>query len=155
MSADNLGMVDVPVKLLIAVIITSMAVPMVWSAYTDLSVTATQNSTESEARELLDVVQTVMDSGVGTTMVHELHLRSWGSSALDSFSIGTGISDIHEVNRYLVSYSIRDLGDGFMSLDPPVAMLSDDGVTISDGTYRIMLEHRFHQNEHVCWLEVQ
>jgi hypothetical protein len=154
MSATTLGIADLPMRLLVVSIVTSIAVPVVWAAYSDLSITMTQSSIEKELRDLFEVVESVMDGGVGTSLKVSMDISNWGSAGLDRVTIGTKMNTSSDPDRYVISYEIRGEGRSFISLDPPVAMLSDDGIILSNGDHELRLEHEVYLDEHICFVEI-
>jgi hypothetical protein len=154
MSATDLGITDLPMRLLLTAIVTSMVIPVVWSAYTDLSISMTRSSIETEVLDLFDDIRTVMDSGVGSSIEVELEIREWGSADIQRFTIGTGINDPIGGDSYLVRFDIGDDGSSFMSLDPPVAMISQEGIELSSGRTELRLVHEMIGVEHICTIEM-
>jgi hypothetical protein len=154
MSAATLGIADLPMRLLVAAIVTSVAVPVLWSSYSDLSTTMTERYIEKEIRDMFEVVQEVMDGGYGTRVKFTIELETWGGADLEHFTIGSSSEDPGNKDRYIVSYKIEGYGRGFMSLDPPVALVSLEGIGLSAGHHELWLEHKLLSSEEVCWIEM-
>jgi hypothetical protein len=154
MSAATLGIADLPMRLLVAAVVTSIAIPVLWSSYSDLSMTMTERSIEREIREMFEVVQEVMDAGYGTRIKLTLKLDTWGASILGSFIIGAAEDDPSDSDRFIVSYRIEGHARGFRALDPPVAMLSAGGIELSEGYHELWFEHKRINDTESCWIEI-
>lgn len=155
MSASDLGISDIPMSILIAAVITSITVPAVWSAYQNLSVNMTVDALENEITGMLDMVRAVMDGGVGSVVEVDLDIKHWGSSEVERVEMGGSMNGSSE--RFMVSYTITGYGKGFLCLDPPVQMISsgnEGGLALTEGTYRLRLEHGSVEDIELCFLEL-
>lgn len=155
MSASSLGIADIPMRLLITAVIMSISVPLVWSAYTDLSVNNTVASVEREIRDLLEIIEDVMDGGVGSTLETDLEISSWGNARIESVRIGGSLNETFKSDRYMIFYIITGFGRGFMTLDPPIPLLSDEGIHLSDGSHRLRVSHRSSEDGDHCFIELE
>ncbi len=148
-------MADIPVRLIMAAVLTSIALPVIWGAYSDLSTTMTVSGVEREIQGLLFSVEEVVNGGVGSTMEIELEFRSWGLCSIDKVMIGGDFNDSGP-DRYLVRYIIEGGRGSLLSLDPPLAMTLPSGegpLELSEGTHRIRVVHGVVGKEHVAYLE--
>ncbi|MBN1390941.1 MAG: hypothetical protein JXA22_09910 [Candidatus Thermoplasmatota archaeon] len=156
LSASNLGVADLPMGIIIAAVITSVAVPAFWSAYQSLSVNMTLEAIEEEISDMLQMVRAVMDGGVGSNMEMKFEVRHWGSATVERVEIGGPLNGSSE--RFMVSYSITGYGKGFLCLDPPVQMTCTDLGQINvigDGTYHLKLKHDVIEMVHVCSVDLK
>jgi hypothetical protein len=153
-SAASLGVTDIPMRLLIASVVMSITVPLVWSAYSDLSIKNTIVSVEREITELFEVIEDVMDAGVGSTLSTRFEVSSWGSARILSIKIGGQMNGSESSEQFLISYQISGYGNRIMSLDPPVAMLSSEAISLSEGIYDLKISHELTENGHICILEM-
>ncbi|MGA1848748.1 MAG: hypothetical protein ACMUHB_05340 [Thermoplasmatota archaeon] len=154
-SASTSGISDMPVRLIMAAVITSIALPVIWGAYSDLSTTMTVSGIEHEIGELLLSIEEVVNGGVGSTIEIDLEFRSWGLCNIDKVTIGGDLNDTGP-DRYLARYSIDGGRGSFLSLDPPLAMTLASGegsLELSEGSHRIRLVHGQVGIEHVAYLE--
>jgi hypothetical protein len=154
MSASNLGIADLPMRLLVGAVVMSMMVPLVWSAYSDLSINYTLSSIETEIRDLFGVIEEVMDGGIGTTINHNIEISAWGVGNIEYLILGALANDTGSSQRYLASYSVSGYGSGFMSLDPPIPLLSPEGIRITEGSYELRITHGSLNGEHYCRIEL-
>jgi hypothetical protein len=152
MSASSLGIADIPMRLLITAVVASISIPLVWSAYTDLSLNNTVASVESEIMDLLEIIQDVMDGGVGSTLETEMELSSWGNARINGVRIGSGMNETNSSERYLISYFITGYGRGFVSLDPPIPLYSQYGIDLTEGKYRLRVTHGSSEEGDHCFL---
>lgn len=153
-SASELGAAELPMGLLIAAVVASMSVPLVMTAFTDLSVKVTVEALEEEIEDLLGMVQAVMDGGNGSVIEVDLDITHFGSSRVDQVDIGGPPGNGSE--RFIVSYEVAGHGRDFMSLDPPRPMVSGDGggLELGEGHYELRLRHIDDGNENVCLVEL-
>jgi len=153
-SVSDSGMSDIPVRLMIAAVLTSLAVPAMWGAYGDLSRNMTESEVEGDIMDLLHVVEDVINSGPGSTMEIDIELRSWGTCRLDNVVIG-GFLNGSGPDRYLARYALDGEKGGFLSLDPPLAMTLASGegsLELSEGNHRIRVVHGMVGSEHVAFM---
>ena len=154
-SASNLGIADLPVRLMIAAVVISLSIPLVWSAYSDLSVNNTVASLEREMADLLEIIDNVMNAGTGSTMDAELRVSSWGTARIESLMIGSTMNDTSSSERFLITYRISGYGSGFMSLDPPIPLLSDVGIELTEGEHTLRISHGLAEMGHYCYLSLK
>jgi hypothetical protein len=148
-------MSDIPVRLMIAAVLTSIALPVTWGAYSDLSTHMTVSGIEREIRELLFSIEEVVNGGIGSSMEIELELRSWGICTIDKVAIG-GTYNSTGPDRYSVRYSIDGGRGSFISLDPPLPMTLASGegpLELAEGSYMIRVVHGLLEKEHIAYLE--
>ena len=139
---DEKGVSDIPVRLLIAAVLTSLMVPLVWSAYRDLSATITEGSLGSELQRLVSAVQDVMSGGVGSRVEVRLELKGWGSCSIQRVEVG-GSLEGSSADRYLVRYAISGCADGRLAPEPLTPMTTKDGssLVLNEGTYFVTVTH--------------
>jgi hypothetical protein len=140
---------------MIAAVLTSVALPVMWGAYSDLSRNMTVSSVESEIIDLLHCMEEVVNGGVGSAVEIEMDLRSWGSCTLDHVVIGGQLNGSGP-DRYLVRYILDGSTKGFLSLDPPLAMTLSSGegpLELSEGSHDIRIVHGMAGHEHVAFIE--
>jgi hypothetical protein len=154
MSASSLGVADLPMRLLIASVVMSITVPIVWSAYSDLSVKNTVVSIEREIRDIFEIIEDVMDGGVGSTLEARMEISSWGTARVEELAIGGRLNGSNGSERFLISYHISGYGSRFMSLDPPVPILSIEGINLGEGIYSLKITHALSDDGHYCHIEV-
>jgi hypothetical protein len=142
-------------KLLIASVVMSITVPLVWSAYSDLSVKNTVVSIEREIRDLFEIIEDVMDGGIGSTLEARMEISSWGNARIEDLSIGGRLNGSKDSERFLISYHITGYGNRFMSLDPPVPLLSIEGINLSNGIHRLKITHDLSDDGHYCHIELK
>ncbi|MGA1873883.1 MAG: hypothetical protein ACMUHY_09450 [Thermoplasmatota archaeon] len=155
MSASNLGAAEIPMGLLITAVVISISIPMVVSAFSDLSVNMTVMALERELSDLLRIVRAVMEGGAGSSIEIDLDLEEWGSSRMEEVIIGGPVGVGSE--RCLVSFRVQGYGRGFLSLDPPVPMTSwegDEGLELQAGSYRLLVRHWTAGDEDVCTFRI-
>lgn len=139
-SAGDLGVSEVPMRLLITAVITSLALPVFWGAYEDLSERMTMIAVEEEVSSLLKKIDDVLSGGKGSSLDLILDLDSWGFGRLESVKIG-GPGNGTDPSAYMVRYSIKGLGSSFMSLDPPQKIVSEDGsgLELQEGSHELRI----------------
>lgn len=149
-SANCSGVSEIPMRLLIAAVLMSMAVPIFWGAYQDLSTTMTVSEIGEKAKDILDTVEALVSGGEGSTVRREVHLRSYGSSALEEMLVGSPPGS-DRTESYAVVFEVSGHGRSIVALDPPVRMISDDGgngLVLHEGRYELELVHVIVQGEH-------
>ncbi|MGA1793239.1 MAG: hypothetical protein ACMUHM_04755 [Thermoplasmatota archaeon] len=154
MSASKLGAAELSMGLLIAAVVTSISVPLVFSAYGELSVKITVEALEEEIAGFLEMVRTVMDGGNGSVIEIDLDISHFGSSKVERVNIGGPPESGSE--RFLVSFEVTGHGRGFMSLDPPLPMVSTDGgaLELKEGDHELRLCHVEKGENRVCTVEL-
>lgn len=156
-SATSSGVSDIPMRLMIAAVITSIAIPAFWSAYDDLSSNITIKDVESDLRAVLRSIDKVMSGGVGSTLEVDMEIDAWGSSNIEEILIGGSLRNGSDPSRYMITYEIRGRGRSILTLDPPVAMgdlENEEGVRLGEGRTVIRLVHGLIEKEHVCLLQL-
>jgi len=138
-SASNWGVSDIPMQLLIGACIISFAVPIVYSAYDDLSSRMTEASIEREIKEIMEKMEILLSADHGSRSTMNLDLDGFGTVSLESLKIGGALG--YDPNRFLISYSLTDGTGGKITLDPPYPMTSIDNSTLelSSGTYELVI----------------
>ncbi|MGA1819658.1 MAG: hypothetical protein ACMUHU_01475 [Thermoplasmatota archaeon] len=154
-SASKLGAAELSMGLLIAAVVTSVSVPLVMTAYSDLSAKVTVDALEEEIGHLLRMVRAVMDSGNGSTAEVDIEISHFGSSRVERVAIGGPPGSGSE--RFMVSYEVSGHGRGFMSLDPPLPMttVEGEGLQLDEGGHTLILRNVQEGTDRICLIEVQ
>ncbi|MFO8051716.1 MAG: hypothetical protein R6V01_08475 [Thermoplasmatota archaeon] len=142
-SVGDHGVSDIPMRLIIAAVITSLSLPIFWGAYDSLSENMTLSSVEGEIGELLRVVEDVMSGGTGSTLDAEISFNSWGTSDIEYVKVG-GPLENGNASSLKIEYSISGVGTSFLSLDPPLRMCSSKGgsLFLQEGKHQLRVVNR-------------
>ena len=141
---DMDGITDIPMRLLIAAVLTSLAVPMVLDAYEDLSCSVANDRALREMDAIADAARAVLDGDVGSSMDIGLELRGWGSATLTSVVIGGAIDPARTSEAYMMVFQIELLGRVSSAPDPPIAMTNADGsggMVLGEGRTHLTVTH--------------
>jgi len=139
---DRQGVSDIPVRLLIAAVLTSLVVPVFWGAYGDLSATITEGSLDSELFDLVSSVQDVMSGGEGSRVEVGLELNGWGNCDIERIEIG-GTPGGRSSDSYLIRYVISGRAEKRMAPQPLTLMTTDEGapLVLFEGSYVVYVTH--------------
>ncbi|MCU0798542.1 MAG: hypothetical protein MUC62_02575 [Candidatus Thermoplasmatota archaeon] len=153
---DREGVSDIPVRLLIAAVLTSLVVPVFWSAYGDLSATITEGALDSELFELVSSVQDVMSGGVGSRVEVSIELKGWGSCDIERIEVG-GMADPRSSESYLIRYVISGRAERRMAPQPLTVMTTEGGSTLvlSEGSFVISVTHMMMGTTHMATLGLE
>lgn len=126
-----------PVKLLIICIISSIAVPAVWSAFSNYSRSQSENSVRAEIFSVIAAVKQVYICSNGTSTKTEISLKD-----VDYLQIG---DRVESENSSVIRYKFRS-GDGEEKIiisEPTIRITSPENtaITLQDGRYTLLLTH--------------
>ena len=155
LSADSDGMIEMPMRLLLATTITALVLPVFWSGYQDLSLKRAENSVALEVEGLMVTIQSVMDGGSGSYQEVELSLDIPGTVVLGDFIAGGPVEGDESWTSFTVRYRFGGEGWAVVAPDPPIRMTSenlDSGLEIPEGTIKIYVRHDNVDGEHVAIL---
>lgn len=156
LSADQLGMVEMPMRLLIATTITALVLPVFWSAYEDLSLKRAENGLGGEMEELLDTVRGVMDGGVGSYQEVEIEVPTGMGIGLDDLVIGGPLNGEERWTSFTIRYRFRGEGWAILTTDPPIPMSRGDlkGGLEPTKEFRVGIMHEVIEGDHIAILQI-
>lgn len=139
---DRQGVSDIPIRLLIAAVLTSLVVPVFLSAYGDLSATITEGSLDSELFKLVSTVQDVMSGGEGSRVEVKLELYGWGNCEIERIEVG-GRPDGGSSDSYLIRYIINGKAEKRLAPRPLTVMTTEEGapLILLKGSYVVSVTH--------------
>lgn len=88
LSADAEGIMDMPMRLLIASVLTAMIIPVFYGAYEDLSIARTEDGLLSEIDDFMMMSRALLDGGVGSSAEFDFQVESRMNSGPVKVSIG-------------------------------------------------------------------
>lgn len=126
-----------PVKLIIVCIITSIAVPAVWSAFSNYSRIQSENSVRAEIFCIVTAVKQVYICSNGTSTRTEISLKD-----IDYLQIG---DRVESENSSIIQYKLRrcDGEEKIIISEPAIRITSPENTAtiIHDGRYNLLLTH--------------
>ena len=141
---DEAGMADVPMRLLIASVLTSLMVPLLLGAYEDLSCSVAEDRALREMDRISRAARSVLDGDVGSSVEIEVHLEGFGMASFKRGIIGGPIGGVRNATAYMMVFDIDLLGRILTAPDPPIAMTSGGGVgglSLGEGDEVIVITH--------------
>lgn len=148
-SVDDSGAVDMPMRLIIAAVLTSLTLPVLWGAYSDLSDTVTEGSMKRELSRVLRCVDEVMSGGPGSSLELTVDLTGFGTSRVEEVLIGGPLNST-DGSSFRIEAHVGDMGDLLLALDPPVLMTSSDGqgLRLGPGVHGLRIGHESINGHH-------
>jgi hypothetical protein len=141
---DEAGMTDIPMRLMIAAVLTSLMVPIVLGAYEDLSCSVAEHRALKEMDRISGAARSVLDGDVGSSMDLSVDLRGFGLAGFKIGVIGGPLVGERNASAYMIVFDIDLLGKVLTAPDPPIAMTSEGGMvglTIGEGEETLMVTH--------------
>lgn len=141
---DDSGMTDVPMRLMIAAVLTALMVPLVMGAYEDLSRTVAQDRALAEMARIARAGRAVMDGDVGSCVSLTIDVRGFGSVQLEKGTIGATLMDGPTAEAYTIVFDMGSLGEVSTVPEPLMAMTGPDGssgLTITEGENHLTVTH--------------
>jgi hypothetical protein len=141
---DEAGVTDIPMRLLIAAVLTSLMVPIVLGAYEDLSCSVAEHRALREMDRLSGAARSVLDGDIGSSVDLEVDLRGFGLAGFRIGLIGGPLVGERNASAYMIVFDIDLLGRILTSPDPPIAMTSEGGLaglTLGEGEEVLTVTH--------------
>jgi len=151
LSADAAGVMDMPMRLLIASVLTAMILPIFYSAYEDLSITRTEEELLEEIDGLLINARTLLEGGEGSRIETEFNVMGSMNSDPLKVIIGGPIQGDERWTSYTVGYSISGGSYRYVVSKPPVQITGNsmDGLSLSEGDHRLIMVHSVINGTHL------
>lgn len=124
---DELGMVDMPMRLLMAAVLTSLMVPVVLGAYQDMSMSVAEDRALRDMSRIAWAARSVLDGDAGSTVRIQLELDGFGSSEFIEGTIGGPLDGEERWRAYVIVFELEGAGRITSAGDPPLPMTDDNG----------------------------
>lgn len=141
---DEAGVTDIPMRLLIAAVLTSLMVPIVLGAYEDLSCSVAENRALREMDRISGAARSVLDGDIGSSVDLEVDLWGFGLAGFKNGLIGGPLVGERNASAYMIVFDIDLLGKVHTAPDPPIAMTSEGGsvgLTLGEGEAVLTVTH--------------
>ncbi|MGM0405355.1 MAG: hypothetical protein ACQEQM_04360 [Thermoplasmatota archaeon] len=145
-SRANSGIMELPFKLVIMMLLIGMVVPTVAVGYRDVSRIRYQEKVKNELQDLVFFSRKLMQGGDLSSMTIELDLNGNYFASLDYVELGDTLGEKEWMINH--KFSWREHEDHIASVDPLVRLTSADNSTfrLTDGSHRLKLTHIFTEN---------
>jgi hypothetical protein len=150
---DEAGMTDVPMRLLIAGILTSLMVPIVMGAYQDLSCRVAEDRALAQMERIVRAARSVMDADAGSTIEVRIDVSGFGSAPFQEGTIGGAVGAYPDAGAYSIVIEFSNLGRVSTSPDPPIAMTRGEGgsgLQLREGAMVLVVTHSLIGGMHVA-----
>ncbi|MGA1821279.1 MAG: hypothetical protein ACMUIG_01980 [Thermoplasmatota archaeon] len=156
LSADISGVMDMPVRLLIASVLTAAIIPVFYGAYEDLSMTRTEEGILREIDEFLRISRTLLDGGEGGRIGFDFNLESRMNAGSVSVIMGGPIDGDGKWTSFAVRYRINGGCYRYVVSKPPLQITSHDleGLPLGEGSNEIMIQHAVVNGTHLIMVGI-
>lgn len=140
-----------PMRLLIASVLTAMIIPVFYGAYEDLSIARTEDGLLSEIDDFMMMSRALLDGGVGSSAEFDFQVESRMNSGPVKVSIGGPIDGDDRWTSFTVGYSISGGGLRYIVSRPPIQITSgsQEAVVLGEGDHTLILEHSVMNGTHL------
>lgn len=146
LSRSNSGIMELPFKLVIMMLLMGLVIPTVAVGYRGVSRIRYQEKVRNELQDLVVFSRKLMQEGDLSSMTIELELTGNYFASLDYVELGDTLGEKEWMINYKLSW--REHEDHITSIDPLVKLTSPDNSTfrLTAGSQRLKLTHIFTEN---------
>jgi hypothetical protein len=150
LSADAAGVMEMPVKLLIASVLMAAIIPIFYGAYEDLSVSRTEEGLLREIDDFLRISRTLLDGGEGGRICFSFDVDGSMNTGTVEVVIGGPIDGDERWRSFTVGYRISGGGFRYVVSRPPIQITGGhDGIVLGEGSHELIIEHAVMNGTHV------
>jgi len=150
---DDVAMTDLPMRLLISAVLTSLIVPIVIGGYQDLSCSVAEDRALKEMSRIARSARSVMDGDIGSSLVIQLELEGFGGAGFVKGIIGGPLHGESAYASMMIVFQLNTLGRMTSAPDPPVRMTGPDGTAgldLAPGKVELVVTHILVEGVHAA-----